>query len=113
MIVANLPRRGHGTTFGEADHQGVVLYWRPGCRFCMRLRFRLRFTPLEYREINIWRDPEAAAFVRSVADGNETVPTVTVAGAAMVNPSVQQLIGAVRASAPQLPPRAKDAEDPS
>ncbi|MER6982711.1 hypothetical protein [Streptomyces carpinensis] len=35
--------------------------------------------------MNIWKDPDAAVFVRSVADGNKTVPTVTVAGRAMVN----------------------------
>ena len=35
---------------------------------------------MKYTEVNIWKDPAAAAFVRSVADGNETVPTVTVAG---------------------------------
>jgi mycoredoxin len=29
-------------------------------------------------EINIWEDPQAAARVRSVANGNETVPTVFV-----------------------------------
>ena len=50
------------------------------------------------------RDPEAAAFVRSVADENETVPTVTVAGKAMVNPSKRQLLDEVRTRTPHLPP---------
>ncbi|MFI6602839.1 glutaredoxin domain-containing protein [Nonomuraea sp. NPDC050536] len=104
LLITNLPRRGYAGLFKDADHGGVVLYWRPGCRFCMRLRFRLRFTSLAYREINIWKDQEAARFVRSVADGNETVPTVTVAGKAMVNPSLQQLIDAVKVSVPQLLP---------
>jgi mycoredoxin len=40
------------------------------------------------------------AFVRSVADGNETVPTVVVAGRALVNPSKRQLIAAVQEQAP-------------
>ncbi|MBO0913206.1 mycoredoxin [Streptomyces sp. NBC_01260] len=82
------------------DRAGVVVYWRPGCPYCMKLRLRLRFTKLEYTEVNIWRDPEAAAFVRSVADGNETVPTVTVGGKAMVNPSKRQVVEAVRAQTP-------------
>ncbi|ROQ60213.1 glutaredoxin-like protein [Streptomyces sp. 840.1] len=76
------------------DRAGVVVYWRPGCPYCMKLRLRLRFTKLEYTEVNIWRDPDAAAFVRSVADGNETVPTVTVGGKAMVNPSKRQVMAA-------------------
>ncbi|MET9359406.1 glutaredoxin domain-containing protein [Streptomyces sp. NPDC006632] len=82
------------------DQSGVVLYWRPMCAFCIRLRLRLLFTPLRYVKVNIWRDPEAAAFVRSVADGNETVPTVTVAGRPMVNPSKKELLAAVAAHSP-------------
>ncbi|WP_406313767.1 NrdH-redoxin [Streptosporangium sp. NBC_01639] len=104
MIFTNLPRRGRTTSYKDADHKGVVIYWRPGCKYCMRLRTRLRFTRLRYREVNIWRDPEAAAFVRSVADGNETVPTVTVAGRAMVNPSKTRLLEAVTTHAPHLAP---------
>ncbi|GHJ41119.1 glutaredoxin domain-containing protein [Streptomyces sp. TS71-3] len=81
---------------------GVVVFWKPGCVFCMKLRLLLRFTRLHYTEVNIWKDPEAAAFVRLVADGNETVPTVTVAGRAMVNPSKRQVMDAVAAYAPHL-----------
>ncbi|MGI5153414.1 glutaredoxin domain-containing protein [Plantactinospora sp. CA-294935] len=81
---------------------GVVLYWRPRCPYCMKLMFQLLFTRLPYTKVNIWRDPDAAAFVRSVADGNETVPTVTVAGHPMVNPSRRQLLAAVREHAPHL-----------
>ncbi|MFC8453534.1 glutaredoxin domain-containing protein [Kitasatospora sp. NPDC057223] len=84
------------------DRAGVVVYWRPGCVYCMKLRLRLRFTRLKYTKVNIWRDRDAAAFVRSVADGNETVPTVTVGGEAMVNPSKRQLMAAVEQYAPHL-----------
>ncbi len=37
------------------------------------------------------QDPDAAAFVRSVANGNETVPTVAVGDVHMVNPSVRRV----------------------
>ncbi|WP_073755763.1 mycoredoxin [Streptomyces sp. CB03234] len=84
------------------DREGVVVYWRPGCPYCMKLRLQLRFTRLPYTEVNIWKDPEAAAYVRSVADGNETVPTVSVAGTALVNPSLRRLREAVRTRAPHL-----------
>ncbi|GAB2998187.1 mycoredoxin [Streptomyces pseudoechinosporeus] len=84
------------------DRDGVVVYWRPMCTYCMKLLLLLRFTRLRYTKLNIWKDPDAAAFVRSVADGNETVPTVTVAGRAMVNPSKKELLDAVRARAPHL-----------
>jgi mycoredoxin len=70
----------------------VVVYWRPGCGFCVRLRRALERAGVEVEERDIWQDPEAAAFVRSVARGNETVPTVVVAGEALVNPSAAEVI---------------------
>lgn len=85
----------------DRDHAEVVVYWRPGCPYCMKLRLRLRLAKLRRTEINIWRDPDAAAYLRSVADGNGTVPTVTVGGKAMVNPSMRQVQEAVRAQTPQ------------
>ena len=47
-----------------------------------------------HQRINIWDDPAAAAAVRAVANGNETVPTVVVGGQGMVNPDVRQVIAA-------------------
>ena len=57
-------------------------------------------TPLRYDTVNIWEDEEAAAFVRSVADGNETVPTVRVGDVALVNPTASQLLQAAAEHAP-------------
>ncbi|GAT69793.1 glutathione S-transferase N-terminal domain-containing protein [Planomonospora sp. ID91781] len=110
LTVTNLPRRGRAASHRDADHGGVVVYWRPGCPYCMRLRTRLRFTRLRYSEVNIWKDPEAAAFVRSVADGNETVPTVTVAGRAMVNPSKSQVLEAAGRRLPASGGRERDGD---
>jgi mycoredoxin len=69
----------------------IVVYARPGCPFCMMLRSDLKSAGLTWTELDIWQDPEAAAQVRAVADGNETVPTVHVNGHWMVNPSVDQV----------------------
>ncbi|GAB3394184.1 glutaredoxin family protein [Amycolatopsis echigonensis] len=80
----------------------VEFYWRPGCPFCSRLRGDLRRVGLPLREINIWERPAAAATVRAVAGGNETVPTVVVGEKAMVNPTAGQVLDAVRAQAPEL-----------
>ncbi|MGH3950120.1 MAG: glutaredoxin domain-containing protein [Pseudonocardiaceae bacterium] len=82
----------------------VEFYWRPGCLFCTMLRARLRPTGLPVREVNIWADPDAAARVRAVADGNETVPTVFVSDRALVNPGVKEVLAAVREHAPELLP---------
>lgn len=69
----------------------AVVYWRPGCGFCSMLRAGLQRDGIPYREVNIWEDPEAAAFVRSVARGNETVPTVTVGSVSLVNPTAHEV----------------------
>jgi mycoredoxin len=82
------------------EQDEVVIYWRLDCVFCLDLLLCLKWTRLCYRKVDIRKDPAAKAFVRSVADGNETVPTVVVAGRALVNPSKRQVIRAVRAHAP-------------
>ena len=69
----------------------VTVYWRPGCGFCARLLRDIEAAGFTHRRVNIWDNPEAAQFVRSVARGNETVPTVTVGKKALVNPSIGQL----------------------
>ncbi|MFD7712961.1 glutaredoxin domain-containing protein [Streptomyces sp. NPDC059785] len=63
-----------------------VVFWRPGCKYCIRLRFRLGRRARQAYWVDIWRDPAGAAVVREANDGNETVPTVVVAGRPHVNP---------------------------
>ncbi|MFH9089806.1 glutaredoxin domain-containing protein [Streptomyces sp. NPDC017673] len=63
-----------------------VVFWRPGCKYCIGLRIRLGRTARRLHWVNIWRDPEGAATVRAANDGNETVPTVVVAGRPHTNP---------------------------
>jgi glutaredoxin len=54
----------------------VIIYWRPGCPFCLQLRLALGRHADEALWVDIWADDEAAAFVRDVNHGSETVPTV-------------------------------------
>ncbi|MFI8278744.1 glutaredoxin domain-containing protein [Streptomyces sp. NPDC085929] len=68
-----------------ADGRPVV-YWRPGCGYCLRLRIRLGRGARRVHWVDIWRDPAGAAAVRAANDGNETVPTVVVAGRPHTNP---------------------------
>ncbi|GAA4807029.1 DnaJ family domain-containing protein [Tomitella cavernea] len=78
----------------------VIVYWRPGCVFCQRLRAILWARRLRPTMINIWDDARAAAFVRSVADGDETVPTVVIDGVAHVNPAPKTVVAALRRGRP-------------
>jgi glutaredoxin len=64
----------------------VVIFWRPGCVYCLRLKASLGRHGGGARWVNIWRDPEGAAFVREHNNGNETVPTVLVGGEVLTNP---------------------------
>lgn len=77
----------------------IVVYTRPGCMFCLKLRLKLRARRVPFREVNIWEDPASAAAVRAVADGNETVPTVNVAERWLVNPSLRAVMDAARSDA--------------
>ncbi|MFF1449749.1 glutaredoxin domain-containing protein [Streptomyces sp. NPDC058274] len=63
-----------------------VVFWRSGCMYCLRLRFRLGRRARQLHWVDIWRDEAGAAAVRAANDGNETVPTVFVAGRPHTNP---------------------------
>jgi mycoredoxin len=106
----------------------VTVLWRPGCPYCAMLLRGLERTGLAFARVDIWEDPEAAAWVRSVADGNETVPTVRIVGTgvgtgagvgpladaspgerereevALVNPSTAEVLEAVARVAPAALP---------
>ena len=82
----------------------VDFYWRPGCGFCMALDRNLTKAGIPMNKMNIWEEPEHAEFVRSVANGNETVPTVVVGSTALVNPRLHQVIDALGDEAPHLVP---------
>ncbi len=74
---------------------GVTIYWRPGCPFCMMLQQRLADLADGATWVNIWEDEHGAEFVRSVNDGNETVPTVVIDGVALTNPDPERVRGAL------------------
>jgi glutaredoxin len=92
--------------------ESVLFYWRPGCPFCFALNRRLQKRGVPLNKRNIWEDPDAAARVRELADGNETVPTVVVGQTATVNPGVTQVLDAINREAPELGPPAKTRAGP-
>jgi mycoredoxin len=65
----------------------VTMYSTTWCGYCRRLKLQLDQAGIAYEEIDIERDPEAAAYVENVNGGNQTVPTVRFAdGTALTNP---------------------------
>ncbi len=85
-----------------AQQQVGTVYWRPGCPYCSRLLGDLDRIGLPIHKVNIWEDASAAATVRSIANGNETVPTVVIGEHRMVNPRAADVLDAVRDHAPEL-----------
>jgi mycoredoxin len=86
FLFGRPPATPHAEALAQGQ-DGVAIYWRPGCTFCMLLTSRVRGRADRAAWVNIWKDPEARAYVRSVNDGNETVPTVVINGIAHTNPS--------------------------
>lgn len=85
---------GNESADRSGPEPGVRIYWRPGCPYCLVLRARVRKYADRATWLNIWEDPDGAAYVRRVNDGNETVPTVVIDGVPHTNPSP----GVVRAA---------------
>ncbi|WP_415973307.1 glutaredoxin domain-containing protein [Rhodococcus sp. 077-4] len=75
-----------------AERSVPLVYWRPGCIFCLRLRVALLMRGKKAVWTNIREDAAAAARIRSVNDGNETVPTVFVGSEHRTNPSPSWVI---------------------
>ena len=78
----------------------IEVMWRPGCPFCSSLRRGLRSAGVATIEHDIWSSTDAAARVRTATGGDETVPTVFVGNRALVNPSVRQVVDAIKAADP-------------
>lgn len=85
---------------GRGKAGPVAVCWRPGCPFCRRVRGGLRATGLAPRAVSIWADPSAAATVRSLAGGNETVPAVVIGERGYVNPTAAEVLAEVRRAVP-------------
>ncbi|HWS36036.1 MAG TPA: glutaredoxin domain-containing protein [Actinoplanes sp.] len=78
-----------------------VVYWRPGCVFCLRMRARLGADADRLNWVDIWRDPAAAAALRNLTGGDEIVPTVVLRGEAHINPDPSWLRDQIVPATPQ------------
>lgn len=71
----------------------LTLYTTSWCPFCIRLKTGLSRAGLEFTEIDIEEQPDAAEFVGSVNGGNHVVPTALYAdGSTATNPSVDEVL---------------------
>ena len=78
----------------------VTMYTTTWCGYCVRLKKLMQREGIEFAEVDIETDPQAADVVTSANGGNRTVPTLVFAdGSALTNPSIE----AVKAQLAQLP----------
>jgi mycoredoxin len=69
-----------------------TMYTTSWCGYCRRLKAGLARVGIDYAEIDIERDEQAAVRVMEVNNGNQTVPTLQFSdGSALTNPSVAQV----------------------
>jgi mycoredoxin len=69
-----------------------TVYSTPWCGYCHRLKGQLTREGIEFDEVDIEAQPEAAILVEKANNGNQTVPTLIFAdGTALTNPSVAQV----------------------
>jgi mycoredoxin len=67
----------------------ITMYSTSWCGYCRRLKTQLDSAGIGYTEVNIEEQPDAATYVESVNNGNQTVPTVVFPdGSAATNPSL-------------------------
>jgi mycoredoxin len=72
--------------------QRVTLFTTTWCGYCVRLKSQLEREGIDYVEVDIESDPEAAALVAKANDGDLTVPTLVFAdGSTLSNPSIAQV----------------------
>ena len=71
----------------------IVVYGTPVCPMVAPVRGALKRASVEYDYIDIWKDDESRARVRSINNGNESVPTIIFPdGSTLTEPSNQQLM---------------------
>lgn len=95
-LVAGTPRPTPHADAVEHARTGVAVWWRPGCPFTGRLRMAVRKHRDDIAWVNIWEDDAGRAFVASVNDGNETVPTVVIDGVPHTNPAPGVVLAALK-----------------
>ena len=70
----------------------VTMYSTPWCGYCHRLKSQMDREGIAYEVVDIEQQPETAAIVERVNNGNQTVPTLVYAdGTAQTNPSLKEV----------------------
>lgn len=75
-----------------ASPAAVTMYSTTWCGYCLRLKRLMQNEGIDYAEVDIETDEQAAELVMQANGGNRTVPTLVFAdGTALTNPSLDQV----------------------
>lgn len=70
----------------------VTIYSTTWCGYCRRLKMQMDQAGIDYHEIDIERDADAAGFVEGANGGNRTVPVIRFPDdSTATNPSLAQV----------------------
>lgn len=70
----------------------LTIYSTPWCGYCTRLKSQLKREGIDYVDIDISTDEDAAKFVETANGGNQLVPTVAMPnGTVLSNPSIKEV----------------------
>jgi mycoredoxin len=70
----------------------VTMYSTPWCGYCQRLKGQMTREGIEWTEVDIEQDEQAAELVMNVNGGNQTVPTLLFPDGTMAtNPSIGEV----------------------
>ena len=76
----------------SAVPSAVTMYSTTWCGYCFRLKKLMQGEGIDFAEVDIERDEQAADLVMQANGGNRTVPTLVFAdGSALTNPSIDQI----------------------
>lgn len=75
----------HAAAQAAAGDGDVILYWRPGCTHCDRLKLGLGRARHDVTWVDVCRDSDAAAFVATHHEGSQSVPTAVTGAGEMIN----------------------------
>ena len=76
----------------SAPTSAVTMYTTNWCGYCVRLKKMMQREGIEFAEVDIEADENAAELVMQANGGNRTVPTLVFTdGSALTNPSIDQV----------------------
>lgn len=81
----------------ETGEARVVLYTTAWCSYCRSLKRALEEASIEYAEVDIEEEPRYGAVIESLTGGFRTVPTASVCGKYLVNPTLDDIVQALEA----------------